>query len=388
MKFASPRSSFVRIRHARRLALALSALIALAGCNADHSQADPSLHEIQSPQGHILYEGKRVYLSGFNIAWFDFARDFGEGIDERALRKALQQVKDSGGNSLRWWVHTDGSQTPSWHKVDGEPLVASPGGSLIADFKKALDIAEEYGVYIVPSIWSFDMLKKNDYRKPPTADNYRLLTDDNVLDSYIQNALIPMVKALNDHPQLIAWELFNEPENMTESWFPQQGDFYGGPVPSLERLQVVQARMTVAIHQAALDLGQTALVTTGSKSMGKYNSDIAGGINLYRDDRMIAAAGGNPLATLDFYAPHYYNNEGKQGAWSPFHHNVKHWKVNKAVVIGEFHANEELDVLDDSVQAEDLCKRLITNGYAGGWSWQWNEHAEHLIHCQERAAIR
>lgn len=176
-------------------------------------------------------------------------------------------------------------------------------GSLIQDLKTALDIAAEYDVYIVPSIWSFDMLKDNDYRKPPTQDNYRLLTEDKVLNSYINNALVPMVQALNYHPQLAAWELFNEPENMTESWFPQQQGFYGGKVPSLKQLQKVQALMTAAIHQAALDINQVALVTTGSKSMGKYNSDIAGGINLYRDDRMIAAAGGNPLATLDFYAP-------------------------------------------------------------------------------------
>lgn len=58
------------------------------------------------------------------------------------------------------------------------------------------------------------------------------------------------------------------------------------------------------------------------------------------------------------------------------------------MVIGEFHANETLDVLNDPVKAEDLCSRLIDNGYAGGWSWQWNEHVEHLMHCQERAAIR
>ncbi|WGP00224.1 cellulase family glycosylhydrolase [Saccharophagus degradans] len=363
-------------------------LVSLGACSGALQSNHGAKAALNTPQGHVVIKGKPVYLSGFNVAWFDFARDFGKGVDEKALRKALQQVKDSGGNSLRWWMHTDGSQTPEWHTVNGVRLVAGPGGSLIQDLKTALDIAAEYDVYIVPSIWSFDMLKDNDYRKPPTQDNYRLLTEDKVLNSYINNALVPMVQALNYHPQLAAWELFNEPENMTESWFPQQQGFYGGKVPSLKQLQKVQALMTAAIHQAALDINQVALVTTGSKSMGKYNSDIAGGINLYRDDRMIAAAGGNPLATLDFYAPHYYNNESKHGAWSPFHHHVDYWQVTKPVVIGEFHANETLDVLNDPVKAEDLCSRLIDNGYAGGWSWQWNEHVEHLMHCQERAAIR
>lgn len=370
------------------LALILTPAACLYACSAPPQATHSTPKALKTPSGHIIVKGKAVYLSGFNVAWFDFAHDFGKGLDEQNLRKALQQVKDSGGNSLRWWMHTDGSLTPEWHTVNGERLVAGPGGTLIGDLKQALDIAAEYDVYIVPSIWSFDMLKKNDYRKPPNADNYRLLTEDTVLVSYINNALIPMVQTLNNHPQLAAWELFNEPENMTEEWFPQQGDFYGGPVPSLAQLQKVQALMTAAIHKAAININQVALVTTGSKSMGKYNSDIAGGINLYRDDRMVAAASGDPLATLDFYAPHYYNNETKHGAWSPFHHHVDYWQVTKPVVIGEFHANETLDVLNDAVKAEDLCKRLIDNGYAGAWSWQWNEHADHLIHCQQRAAIR
>src|SRR5690606_33595111 len=163
-----------------------------------------------------------------------------------------------------------------------------------------------------------------------------------------------------------------EPENMTESWFRQEAAFYGGAAPTLEQLQRTQAKMAAAIHQAALDIGQTALVTTGSKSMGKYNSDVAGGTNLYRDDRLIAAADGDPLAVLDFYEPHYYNNEGRNGEWSPFHHPASYWEVDKPIVIGEYHIGT-LDVLNDPVTGAQLCQRLVINGYAGGWGWQWDE---------------
>ena len=334
--------------------------------------------------GRIMYNGQAVYLSGFNIAWFSFAGDFGSGINEQQLRQALLDVSGTGGNSLRWWMHTDGSSTPGWGTVNGQRMVTNPGGTAIADLRRALDIAAEYNVYIIPALWSFDMLRDNAFRQPPTQDNYRLLSNDAVLQSYIDNALIPMVTELNKHPQLIAWELFNEPENMTESWFYQADDYYGGPVPTREQLQRTQAKMAAAIHRTAIANGEVALVTTGSKSMGKYNSDVAGGYNWYRDDRMIAAADGDAMAVLDFYEPHYYNNEGRNGAWSPFHHDANYWGVNKPIVIGEFYVDKPLDVLGKRVEGVDMCNTLEANGYAGGWPWQWNEYASELKACIER----
>ncbi len=334
----------------------------------------------------IQHAGKSSYLSGFNLAWLDFARDVGRGLDAPRLRRALLELTEAGGNTIRWWIHTDGSLTPTWQGPGEERRVVGLGESFLADLASALDIAAERGVYVLPCLWSFDMLRDDDFRKPPTRDNYRLLTEDAVLQSYIDTALVPMVHALAGHPALIAWELFNEPENMTEPWFRKEPAFYGGPVPTLQQLQRTQAKMAAAIHRAALDQGHVALVTTGSKSLGKYNADVAGGSNLYRDDRMIAAAGGDEAATLDFFAPHYYDNEGKQGAWSPFHHPATYWQLSKPIVIGEFHALEALDVLAERVEAESLCQRLIDLGYAGGLAWQWNEHAAPIARCLRAAA--
>jgi hypothetical protein len=333
------------------------------------------------PPSRILHRGQELYLSGFNVAWFDFARDVGLGLNEARLRQALTDLTASGGNTLRWWIHTDGSLTPEWGDVGGERKIIGPGPRFIADMQRALDIAAEYEAYVVPALWSFDMLRDNDFRKPPCKDNYRLLTEDAVLQSYIDQALVPMVRALNGHPSLVAWELFNEPENMTEGWFKNDKAFYGGRVPTLQQLQRVQAKMAAAIHRAASGLQQVALVTTGSKSMGKYNSDVAGGTNLYRDDRLIAAADGDELATLDFYEPHYYNNEGDGGRWSPFHHPASHWGVDKPIVIGEFHNLKPLAFKGESVSGVEMCQHLKDNGYAGGWPWQWNEHPEEIKAC-------
>jgi mannan endo-1,4-beta-mannosidase len=345
----------------------------------------PSARERLAPPTRIHHNGQDLYLSGFNIAWFDFAKDIGHGIDEARLRRAASDLAEAGGNTLRWWIHTDGSMTPEWGSIDGERRVVGPGAAFIANMRRALDIAAEYNVYIVPCLWSFDMLRDNDHRRPPVRDNYRLLSEDAVLESYIDNALEPMVRGLADHAALLAWELFNEPENMTEDWFKKDKAFYGGPVPTLERLQRTQAKMAAAIHRAAQAQGRVALVTTGSKSMGKYTSDAAGGKNLYRDDRMVAAADGDVLATLDFYEPHYYDNEGDNGAWSPFHHPASHWQVDKPIVIGEFHTLEPLNLLGEVIEPRDMCQRLADYGYAGGWPWQWNEHREPILVCLKGA---
>jgi hypothetical protein len=380
-------------RRLHQLLLVFIAALTLPGClrppaaarspepDAASSPATGDEPEYPPPPSRIVHRGKELYLSGFNVAWFDFARDVGKGLDEARLRQALADLVGAGGNTLRWWIHTDGSLTPEWGDVGGERKVTGPGASFIADLQRALDIAAEYDAYVVPALWSFDMLRDNDFRKPPCKDNYRLLTEDAVLDSYIDHALVPMVRALNQHPSLVAWELFNEPENMTEGWFKNDKAFYGGGVPTLAQLQHVQGRMAAAIHRTARDAQQVALVTTGSKSMGKYNSDVAGGTNLYRDDRLIAAAGADPLAILDFYEPHYYDNEGDQGRWSPFHHPASHWGVDKPIVIGEFHNLKPLSFRGKSVSGVEMCQHLKDHGYAGGWPWQWNEHPEEIKAC-------
>jgi Cellulase (glycosyl hydrolase family 5) len=383
------RVSLIQRSHALVFLALLPALPACAARMPSTLAATPSAAEPppRAPPNRIQHRGEDLYLSGFNIAWFDFANDVGKGIDEARLRQAAQDLADAGGNTLRWWIHTDGSTTPEWGDVSGQRRVVGPGASFITDLRRALDIAAEYHVYIVPCLWSFDMLRDNEHRHPPVRDNYRLLTEDAVLESYIDQALVPMVRALNDHPALLAWELFNEPENMTEGWFKKDKAFYGGEVPTLAQLQRVQAKMAAAIHRVAGEQKQIALVTTGSKSMGKYTSDVAGGTNLYRDDRLQAAAGGDPLARLDFYEPHYYDNEGDKGAWSVFHHRAAYWQVDKPIVIGEFHPLGALDLLGEVIAGKQMCQRLIDYGYAGGWPWQWNEHATDIKACLSAATL-
>ena len=57
-----------------------------------------------SGQNFIL-NGKQVYLSGMNIAWYQYGRDFGNGQYDcctgKTLEEYLRKIHEDGGNSIR-----------------------------------------------------------------------------------------------------------------------------------------------------------------------------------------------------------------------------------------------------------------------------------------------
>ncbi|XP_012936320.2 mannan endo-1,4-beta-mannosidase [Aplysia californica] len=86
-----------------------------------------------------------VFLSGANLAWINYARDFGNGQWARSKPKIEEQLRllhQAGGNSMRLWIHIQGETTP---KFDNNGYVTAPdnGGTLLDDFKDLLDTAQK-----------------------------------------------------------------------------------------------------------------------------------------------------------------------------------------------------------------------------------------------------
>lgn len=356
-----------------------------------------------SQTNRIRYNNQDLFLSGANLAWVNFANDIGPGsTDFNRFGDVLLQMHDHGGNALRWWLHTNGTVTPAFN---GTGLVIGPGVDAIADLKKALDLAWEREIGVKLCLWSFDMLRSTN-NAVVLNRNKLMLADTNYTRAYINNSLIPMVDSLKGHPAIIAWEIFNEPEGMSNElgW------------PEIERVSMVDIQRFINLCAGAIHrTDSTALVTNGAWSFKaltdvsdtvlakigpglsqlglaekqqiatrfnqKYRSSLTAdeiilylqriaalaNFNYYSDSRLIAA-GGDVDGILDFYSVHYYDWGITSTSLSPFHHLASAWELDKAIVVAEFAMKDTYDVLK-----QDLYKTLFQTGYAGALAWSWTD---------------
>lgn len=291
-----------------------------------------------------------LFMSGMNIAWTsgsNFAKDL-INYNQSTWITILDDIERAGGNAIRWWLHTNGSVSPLFG-TDGK--VSGLRETTIGNMRKVLDLAYERGIMVSLCLWSFDMLQNQGQDLGYT----RMLLEDSLSTlSYIDNALIPMVEALHQHPAVMTWEIFNEPEGMTTEfgWSDERTT-----MPFVQRFINLCAG---AIHRTA----PGALVSNGSWSF-RASSDISGFTDFYRDDKLIAA-GGDPEGTLDFIQVHYYDHIGIDG--SPFHHPASYWNIDKPIIIGEFPAG---GILGFSV--EECYQYAYRLGYAGALAWSYSD---------------
>jgi len=358
-----------------------------------------------SQTNRIKYNNQELFLSGANLAWLSFANDLGRGFrDSTTFGDILLQMHDHGGNALRWWLHTNGTVTPAFHDTG---LVIGPGASTIQDLKKALDIAWEREIGLKLCLWSFDMLRSSNSEVVKNR-NRKLLTDTTYTRAYINNCLIPMVDSLKRHPAIIAWEIFNEPEGMSDEFgWP---DIQHVPMSAIQRFVNLCAG---AIHRA----DSTALVTNGTWSFKaltnvsegalskvapasspltaaelqraaallkqKYGSSLTtdeiilhvqrvaalANHNYYSDSELIAA-GGDADGILNFFSVHYYAgiNPSNPASISPFRHATTDWQLDKPIVVAEF-AMQDTSMVLKAYQYETLYQ----SGYAGALAWSWTD---------------
>jgi len=310
--------------------------------------------------------GQKLFVSGINVAWKNFGGDVGDQpVDTVWFAKMLQGVADSGGNAIRWWLFTNCANGPVFDKTT--KLVTGPGSATVANVRKVLDMAYARGVSVDLCLLSFDMMKYNQ-QGVDTAANKKMLQTDEGRKAFIDNAVLPLVKAIGSHPAILTWEVFNEPEGMV---IPLAGN-WGSMTPGIQigDVQKMVNQVAGAIHRNVPGV----LVSNGCWAFIAGSNTVPGDHNYYTDSAL-KAVGGDPDGVLDFYMVHYYEWAGKTR--SPFHHPASYWGLDKPLVIGEFPAKGISDSLAGTpggLSPANAWKYLYDNGYAGAMGWTYTAH--------------
>lgn len=323
------------------------------------------------------------FANGINIAWFDFARDVGlnrwgagdswsageQRIDVKfdKFRQVFKNVANAGGKVVRWWFHTNGSSTP----IFGTDYKTKPNPQFIHDdIIKILDIAKEEKVKLQICLWSFDMARRSDWGEKLVGNdntklvnieaNEKLLREPEYMKAYFDNALIPMVKAVGNHDGLYAWEIFNEPEGMSDitNW----GSDFAFKL-SIPEIQKFVNKAAAAIRSADNDV---KITTSAWAFITGVNDSSKGYKNVYTDQELINA-GGEATGILDFYNIHYYAWAGDDG--SPFVNNFDQYSLDKPTIIAEYYPNNN----NNYKERTQLANILRDNGWHGSLSWSLSD---------------
>jgi hypothetical protein len=303
------------------------------------------------------------FVNGVNIAWVQFGRDTGQESngtkyhpDMVKFIEHMDNVKKAGGNVLRWWYHTNGSTNPVF---DSTGNVAPNPAFFAEDVKKILDAAALRGLKVQICLWSFDMLKSDQWNVNP-ARNKNILTSDTHRQKYIDNALVPLVKSVGNHAGLYAWEIFNEPEGMTNQYAAHWPNF-------AEKVTMQDIQKTINWTTSAIKNAQPGVkVTSGALGFrSAITNNSQGYVNEYTNAKLIAA-GDKANGTLDFYNIHYYDWAGTAG--SPFHNDFSTVNLDKPAIIAEYYAQDTFGVSRDN-----LGTTLKTRGWNGSMVWSFTD---------------
>lgn len=308
----------------------------------------------RADQNTLYHYGEEIILNGANVAWSQnsgnwYNNDIGsvDGSGQprtnlSAFRTHFERIANAGGNSARIWLHTAATVTPA---IENNGQVSGLSHNLtndqvIAQLDSILDAAWDEGILLTFNLFSFNMLC--DRNNPQPAKQMV----ENHFQTYIDNALTPMVLGVKDHPALFAWDVFNEPEGVSQTnYFCASSETF-----STETVQRVVNSTAAAIH--ALDANVKVTTSTHTDLYDRFSNETLTNI-----------PNAEPGGVLDFYSLHWYDT-----GWlvSPHITHSASFFADRPIVAGEFDPD---GTGAGGPSARDSSRLILEKNYAGAWPW-------------------
>ena len=295
-----------------------------------------------------------AFWAGANLPWGNFGYDIGGGAwNASFFDESFATLSASGANAVRFWLHADGRASPTFSS-DGK-VTGMGGASFESDLKALVGLAKTHELVLELCLWSFDMCKQDN---PGETMHDDLISDVTKTQSYIDNALTPMLKILSGSDHVVI-EVINEPE-----WCMADSCNTKDCVKASE-MQRFAAMIAEAVHTST-----SLRVTVGSASLKWSTALPGGGQAMYWNDTALRSAHASTLGVLDFYNVHYYDwmyspSYGYDMCRVP----LSHWGVDKPTVVAE------LPATSSHYTAAQMLNCSLEHGFAGDLFWALNDPA-------------
>ncbi len=303
--------------------------------------------ETDNGVGITWMDGKKLYPVGVNYAWYNWSYEFTDNnwsSNFSRIKSDLDTMATKGIHSLRWWVFPDLAYGPLWAGTQEGSLCTGLPENWVNHMKETCDYALSKNIKIYWTITSFDCARGDD-----TVDHDDIIDNPTVLQSFLDNAMKPILQALGNHEGVMGWDIINEPE-----WIVKAED-HGEPNNKGEIFPLSAMRNYIKTTCAYIHQYAKQPVSFGSANMKWLGAQY----DLWDD------------LGLDFYDFHWY--DWATPYFNPVTTPASSLKLDKPVIIGEMMPDTATSSL--KMSHKQVLDAIIKNGYSGYMLWSWNDGA-------------
>ena len=286
------------------------------------------------------------YFLGVNYPWLNYGHDFGTtawGHDGASTDESSKKIdadfayfKSQGVHVLRWFLFGDCRAAPEF---DANGNVIGFDKYFFPDLDTALAIAGKHDIYLVLVLFDFHLADKGEKVNGVYIGGRSLvIAHPATRESFLNNALKPLLERYAKSRNIIAWEVMNEPEGA----------------------------MTIRG-------GNWAAESVSAPTMQSFVNDVVGYIHTYSSQHATLGSASRRWldywtnSKLDFYQYHYYDKLEKD---HPLDHPCAKLKLDKPCILGEFPTRNTKRTMTEYLDT------IYNNDHAGALAWSYRASDE------------